>query len=877
MVFEKAASIIDFLLKNKKKRENFNQDELIKESSQLVINPLKMMAYLVAIFGILAMVFEVRYFEDSSLQIYFIRVSATLVSLLVLALLNSKVAAKYSITLVHVLLLTIIISSGLMIYILPKTLLVNSQIVGLIIFTSALFLSWDIKNQIIVAIYYNLVFTSAILLNDKAVYFLANVTESVIFVAFLSVVSVIASTYNFRMRSILAEKSFKIDFTNQRYRSIFDNSVEGIFQTSLDGKLITFNKAFADILGYESVEDLKKVCAKDLYKYPDDREKLIGKLKKHSFVKDYRVELTKKDGSSVFVRINDRVVNDDKGKIYMEGNIQDITEHVNLERERIKAEDALRKEKEKSEMLADEAMRLTSNKSKFLANMSHEIRTPMNGILGFLTLIESAAYKDEIELKQFASNARQSTESLIAIINSILDLSKIESGKMELEEWDFNLNKIIDHALSVLSTRINEKGIALVKDIPEDTILQLYGDSTKLRQIFLNLLGNAVKFTSHGEIKISVRTEKIDEENVILHASVTDSGIGIPENKINGLFKPFSQINSSEYRKIGGTGLGLVICKEFVNQMGGKISVSSEIDIGSTFKFSVRLKVCINSELTNQGLILQTKTVDNEKTRGLSEESLKKVRAQFNILLAEDNLINQKVSLKILRASGYKAYAVNNGAEAIKTIETEDDYDLVLMDIQMPEVDGFVATEQIRNIDNDKRDIPIIALTAHAMMGYREKCLNAGFNEYLAKPIVASEMLSMIDKLLDIKNAPVPEDQTNHQTDNALFDFERLKKVSADDFDFEKDLLSSYVEDVEKKCRKLEDFLASKDLEGIINLTHTIKGASYSVGAQKVGDEAFGIEISAKSGDLLSAEERLPQLINALEDTKEVLSPFLVA
>jgi len=395
MVFEQAASIIDFLFKRNKIEKNVNYDELIKESNQLVINPLKMMAYLVAVFGIIAMVFEVRYFEESSLQIYIIRVSATLVSLIVLALLNSKAASKYSIALVHTLLLTIIFSSGSMIFILPKTLLVNSQIVGLIIFTSALFLSWDIKNQIIVSIYYNLVFSSAILLNDQAVYFLPNVSESVIFVAFLSIVSVIASAYNFRMRSILTEKSLKIDFTNQKYRSIFDNSIEGIFQSTLDGRLITFNKAFAEILGYESVEDLKKVGAIELYKNPEDRKKLITELKNHSFVKDYRVELRKKDGSSVFVRINDRVVNDDKGQYYMEGNIQDITEHIKLEEERKKIEEALRREKEKSEMLANEAMRLTSNKSKFLANMSHEIRTPMNGILGFLTLIESGAYKDE--------------------------------------------------------------------------------------------------------------------------------------------------------------------------------------------------------------------------------------------------------------------------------------------------------------------------------------------------------------------------------------------------------------------------------------------------------------------------------------------------
>jgi signal transduction histidine kinase/FixJ family two-component response regulator len=737
MVIEKVASVIDFLFKKDKMGDADLYDQMVKESNKLVRNPLKVMAYIATIFGVLVLMFEIRNFDQSSFEIYIIRVSASIISLFVLIMVISNIAVKHLIALVHVLLLTIIISSALMIFVFPKNLLVNSQIVGLIIFTSALFLGWDIKNQIMVAIYYTVVFTTAILLNDKAVNFLPNVTESVIIVTFLSIVSIVASAYNFKLRSILAKKK-------------------------------------------------------------------------------------------------------------------------------------------ESEIIANEAVQFTSNKSKFLATMSHEIRTPMNGILGFLTLIESGAYRDEKELNQFASNARQSTESLIEIINSILDLSKIESGKMKLEESDFVLNKIIDHVLSVLSTRINEKEITIVKEIPDETFHQLYGDSTKLRQIFLNLLGNAVKFTSQGEIKINLKTVKIDEENINLYATVTDSGIGIPADKIKALFKPFSQIKSAETSRMGGTGLGLVICKEFVNQMGGKISVSSEVGIGSTFTFSVKLKASKNSEQTNEELTLQTETVENEQTTILSEDLLKKVRTQFHILLAEDNLINQKVSLRILQASGFKASAVNDGAEAIKAVK-EGDYDLVLMDIQMPQVDGFAATEQIRNFEDDKRDIPIIALTAHAMMGYREKCLKAGFNEYLSKPIATKDMFTMIDELLDIKNAPVPEEPTIQQTDNSLFDFERLKKVSADDFDFEKDLLSSYVEDVEKKCIQLEDFLAAKDLEGIIHLTHTIKGSSYSVGAQKVGDEAFGIEISAKSGDLLSVEERLLHLKHALEETKEVLITFLVA
>ena len=311
MVFEKVASIIDFLFKKEKMGDADIYDQMIKESNKLVRNPLKVMAYIATIFGVLVLMFEIRNFDQSSFQIYIIRVSASLISLFVLILVISKMAVKHLIALVHVLLLTIIISSALMIFVFPKNLLVNSQIVGLIIFTSALFLSWDIKNQIMVAIYYNVVFTTTILLNDKAVNFLPNVTESVIIVSFLSIVSIVASAYNFKLRSILAKKK-------------------------------------------------------------------------------------------------------------------------------------------ESEILANEAIQFTSNKSKFLATMSHEIRTPMNGILGFLTLIESGAYRDEKELNQFASNARQSTESLIEIINSILDLSKIESGKMKLDESDFVLNKIIDHVLSVL-------------------------------------------------------------------------------------------------------------------------------------------------------------------------------------------------------------------------------------------------------------------------------------------------------------------------------------------------------------------------------------------------------------------------------------------
>ena len=873
---EKVASIVEFLLKDKSVDYNGQYEEVKREVNLLVISPLRIMGYLVAIFGVLAMIFEVRYYSVFSLQIYNIRLTAVFIALFVLAILNSKFAAKYSIFLVHILLLSIIISSGMMVYFIPKTLLVNSQIVGLIIFTSALFLSWEIRHQIIVAIYYNLVFASAILLSDEAVYFLPNVPESVIFVSCLSMLSILACAYNFRMRLMLADKSFKIELSNKKYRSMFDNSVEGIFQSTADGRFITINKAFAEILGYTDESELQEVDINEIYVHPEKRIELIRKLRKEGCVKDYEIELRKKDGKSVFIRLNDRLVKDENGVQYMEGNIQDITDKVLLDREKTAAVEALRKEKEKSEKLAREAIRLTGNKSKFLANMSHEIRTPMNGILGFLTLIEAGAYKNNEELKQFTSNARHSAESLIEIINSILDLSKIESGKVEVEHLDFNLLGVVDHAVSILSTKMNEKGVTVVRDLPDNLRYQLNGDPTKLRQIFINLLGNAVKFTSDGEIRIKVTTEDIGDDNLLLKVSIMDSGIGIPADKINNLFKPFSQITGAETKSFGGTGLGLVICKEYVTLMGGEIAVTSEQGKGSSFNFSVRLKKSlkpVEPVIEKDEPVLSTGKQQVSK----SEETLKTIRAQFDILLAEDNLINQKVLLKILQTSGYKAFSVGNGAEAVAAVQ-KGEYDLVLMDIQMPEVDGFSATAQIRNLNDDKKDTPIIALTAHALMGDREKCLAAGMNEYIPKPIIAKDLLEMMDKLLDVHNVQIPEKMTNKEEvkmDSSIFDFDRLKKISADDVDFEKDLVGSYIEDIEQKSKQLNEYLSARDVESMVKLAHTIKGASYSIGAQKVGDEAFGIEISGKSNDLASIEERLPQFKLALEETLAILNGIL--
>ncbi len=871
-------TVIDYIYNQSVPFSSKEYEHLKKESAEFLLVPIKVMAFLIAVSGLFAMIFEVRYFSQFAIQIYFTRLLATLIAFVVLVVMYSDFGKKNLLLMMHILLGLIIISSGYMIYLIPNTLVLNAQIVGLMIFTSALFLSWDVKNQIIVAIYYNIVFASAILLNDQSIYFLPNMYASVIFVLFLSILSVIGAAVNYRLRMQLAERAYMIELSEKKYRSIFDNSAEGIFQSSLDGRFLTVNPALMKILGYNNREELMNVdISKDVYINKEGRKKVLLELKENGKLKDYQISLRKKDGSSVIVRLNDRLVKDEDGnEAYFEGNMQDISEQVHFQKLREKAEEALHAEKEKSDKLAKEATQANQLKSQFLANMSHEIRTPMNGILGLLTLIENGAYIDQAEMKAFASNAKQSAEILLEIINDILDLSKMESGKMELADLEFNLSDLIDESVSVLSPKIREKKINISREIPDDTCILLKGDNTRIRQIFINLLGNAVKFTNNGAIKVSVRSKYIENDYVLLSVSIKDSGIGIPQSKIKTLFKPFSQVDGSNSRKYGGTGLGLVITKEFVNMMGGEISVESKEGEGSNFYFTLRLKKQsdVKSNPNNKRLSRIYDLEENKEPEfGGDKDSLKKERKKHNILLAEDNLINQKVALRIIKDAGFNAESALNGIEALDAAKNKK-YDLILMDVQMPEMDGFTATKKIRELENYKT-IPVIAITAHALLGDKEKCLEAGMDDYLSKPVVADKLVHMLDSWLKIKLPEEIKDEKNGPKNSGLFDFDHLKNMSLGDMEFQKDLLSSFLEDISERYKKLEEFIKANKIKEVINEAHTIKGASYSVGATGIAENALGIELSGKQNDIASANERLTDLRIAIKNTAELLNKIL--
>ncbi len=850
-----------------------------RESKSLLVTPLKVMSLLIAVSGLFAMIFEVRYFSEYSVQVYVTRLLATLISFLVLVSMFTKIGKNRPIFLVHLLLAVIIISSGYMILLMPSTLVVNAQIVGLMIFTSALFLSWDVKNQIIVAIYYNLVFAGAILINNKSIYFLPHMYESVIFVLFLSVISVVGSAVNFKLRMQLAERSFKVELSEKKFHSIFENLSEGIFQSSLEGKFLTANPALAKILGYKDVDELLMVdIGKNIYKNVGERDKLIEELKENGSVINRIITLKKKDGADVIVSLNDRLVYDDSNKLfYFEGNLEDITEQIITEEKRKKAEEALRDEKLKSDQLAKEATKSTMVKSQFLANMSHEIRTPMNGILGFLTLIERGTYKDREELKQFSSIAHQSAELLLEIINDILDISKIESGKMILENTDFNLGDVVEETVSLLLNKANEKGLTVKTNIAEESILLLNGDPTRLRQIFLNLLSNAIKFTEKGTIKINISAKEFDGKNILLSVSVEDQGIGIAKDKIDQLFQPFTQADGSHTRRYGGTGLGLVICKEFVTMMGGKIGVESEEGKGSKFYFSVKLKKQQYDGYTAVPSIAGKEFERQERKLSRDPkqmESMKILRSKYNILLAEDNLINQKVALRIITDSGYNIQPVSNGIEALNIVK-DNFFDLILMDVQMPEMDGFTATKEIRGLNNAASKVPIIAITAHALIGDKEKCLKAGMNDYVSKPIVPEQLIKILDKWLNIEQGMEKDIKQERVQTEAVFDFDVLDRMSGGDKEFQKDLLSSYILDVTERFERLEKFVELYNIEKIIGEAHTIKGASYSVGSKKIGDEALGIEISGKHNDLANINQRMENLKNAISTTKEILKNYI--
>ena len=518
-----------------------------------------------------------------------------------------------------------------------------------------------------------------------------------------------------------------------------------------------------------------------------------------------------KDGSYYWVNTTILPFLDDQGMPYQYISVSnDITNQKNAENDLIHAKE-----------VAELSVR---SKEQFLANMSHEIRTPMNGIIGFSKILEEEI-TDPLH-KEYLNSIKSSGENLMVLINDILDFSKIESNKMEIEKTVFSIYKTVETVISLLAPKCKEKGIKLISENIHTFPENLIGDPTRLGQILINLIVNAVKFTEKGSVEL--RIEKINEtpKDIKLKFTIIDTGIGIPSNKLETIFESFTQASNETTRKFGGTGLGLTITKRLIELQGGELCVKSEDGEGSEFSFIISyLKSIVQPKIS-------TMSIENKKTDTSFLEGKK-------ILMVEDNPLNQQLGFHIFKRWGYEVDIADNGQIAIDKLKNGV-YDLILMDIQMPVMDGNDATKYIRENLGEKSAIPIIALTAHATLGEEQRCLDNGMDDYLSKPFDSQKLLEKIHTNL-FKNEKKPiliiEEPQYLNTNPDIFDFTYLYEVADNDEEFVQEMIQLFLTNVPIS---IEQIILSIDNDEKANLKNELHKLKSSLGLLGL-DEGFTI------------------------------------
>lgn len=644
--------------------------------------------------------------------------------------------------------------------------------------------------------------------------------------------------------------------SEKRFRNLFENSPDGIIVLDYDNKILDINPAGCRLLNQRRNDVIGNNVANLASTKP-----LVDALPDQTNMneiegRNFEAVLKKDDLQEITIELNMSRF-EFTGKPALLLHARDVTDRKEIE-------EALLREKEN----AEQANRL---KSQFVFNVSHEIRTPLNAIIGLSEAILSRTEPDEIH--NYSNNILRESDNLLTLVGDLLDHAKIEAGKMMLESLPFDLQELLESIINSTSALVSSKDLQFKVVVKNELPRFLIGDSLRLRQVLMNLISNAVKFTEEGSVELIVDLLDKKEEEVTVRFAVKDTGIGIPEEQQKNIFKSFTQADGSTTRKFGGTGLGTTIAKQLVGLMGGTIALESEINRGSTFWFDVSLAIEKSPEKRAN---LQGEVVVEE------EEGI----FIGNILVVEDYPTNQQVARLHLEEQGHRVTIAGNGKLALAECEWQT-FDLILMDVQMPEMDGYAATKHIRNGETLCTNIPIIALTAHADATSRKNCLDAGMNDVITKPIRRKHLLETVHhwmKLIktgsnieQIDMNDYIETETENETaqkETVPFDLEEAIEVFGD-LDTVMSIMSEFLENVEKQQQIIDNALENQDFETIRKEAHSVKGGAASIEAQALSASAKSLEFAAKDKNYDLSKDVFSVFISDFNTLKDVIRNIL--